>query len=228
VNFISWSLVMKKILLPFLFCGAILSASTVSVSVQSADPIVPVAAENGAPAGPYTLIVDGNSVLGMCMDDFRGVNGTWTANVTSLANPDLSNTVLGNSANVFGYPFNSTQMYSMEAYLFEQLIQPGADRADIQLAAWALMDPITLNNVVGSNNAAVENYLTEAFDNMSTIDTARFEILSDVGGTNQEFMTSTPEPGSLALLGAGLLAAGATRFLRRKKAILADGLPAVV
>jgi hypothetical protein len=219
---------MKKILLPFLFCGAILSAATVTVSVQSADPIVPVPAENGAPAGPYTLIVDGNSVLGMCMDDFRGANGTWTANVTSLANPNLSNTVLGNNANVFGLEVDSTQMYSMEAYLFEQLIQPGADRADIQLAAWALMDPLTFNNLVNSDNAAAEGYVYAALDNMSSINTAGFEILSDVGGTNQEFMTSTPEPGSLALLGAGLLAAGATRFLRRKKAILADGLPAVV
>jgi hypothetical protein len=219
---------MRKILLPFLFCGAILSAGTVTVSVQSADPIVPVPAENGAPAGPYTLNVDGNSVLAMCMDDFRGADGTWTANVTSLANPDLSNTVLGNNANVFGYQVDSRQMYSMEAYLFEQLIKPGADRADIQLAAWALMDPDTFNNLLGSNNAAAEYYLGAALENISTVNTAAFEILSDVGGTHQEFMTSTPEPGSLALLGAGLLAAGATRFLRRKKVTFAAGLPAVV
>jgi hypothetical protein len=219
---------MKKILLPLLFCGAILSAATVTVSVQSADPIVPVPAENGAPAGPYMLNVDGNSVLGMCMDDFRGADGTWTANVTSLANPDLSNTVLGNNANVFGYQLDSTQMYSMEAYLFEQLIQPGADRADIQLAAWALMDPVTFNNLANSNNTAAEKYVFAAYDNISTVNTAGFEILSDVGGTHQEFMTSTPEPGSLALLGAGLLAVGATRFLRRKKVTFAAGLPAVV
>jgi PEP-CTERM motif len=216
---------MKKILLSFLFCGAILSAATVSVSVQSADPIVRVPAENGAPAGPYILNVDGNSVFAMCMDDFLGADGTWTANVTSLANPDLSNTVLGNNANVFGYEFSSTQMYSMEAYLFEQLIQPGADRAGIQLAAWALMNPDTLDNLADSNTV---DYLNAAYDNISTINTAAFEILSDVGGTHQEFMTSTPEPGSLALLGAGLLAVGATRFLRRKKVLLANGLPAVV
>ena len=219
---------MKKILLPFLLCGAILSAATVTVSVQSADPIVPVPAENGAPAGPYTLSVDGNSVLAMCMDDFRGADGTWTANVTSLANPDLSNTVLGNNTNVFKYQPDSTQIYSMEAYLFEQLIKPGADRADIQLAAWALMDPDTLNNLFRSNNTAADAYLFAAYKNKSTVNTAAFEILSDVGGTHQEFMTSTPEPGSLALLGAGLLAAGATRFLRRKKVTSAAGLPAVV
>ncbi|HEY1946966.1 MAG TPA: PEP-CTERM sorting domain-containing protein [Bryobacteraceae bacterium] len=219
---------MKKILLPFLFCGAILSAATVTVSVQSADPIVPVPAENGAPAGPYTLIVDGNSVLGMCMDDFRGADGMWTANVTSLANPNLSNTVLGNNANVFGYQVDSAQMYSMEAYLFEQLIKPGADRADIQLAAWALMDPDTLNNLLHSHNTVADAYVVAAYENISAVNTAGFEILSDVGGTHQEFMTSTPEPGSLALLGAGLLAVGASRFLRRKKVTFAAELPAVV
>ncbi len=210
---------MKKVLLPFFVFGAILSAST--LSVQNADPIAPVAAENGAPAGPYLLTFDGNSILGMCMDDFRGADGTWTVNVTSLANPNLGNTLLGNSADVFGYQFTSTQMYSMEAYLFQEIIKPDADRANIQLAAWSLMDPTTLNGVVGSNNTTVENYLYAAYDNLSTIDTGAFQILTDVNGTHQEFMTSTPEPGSLALLGAGLFAVGAAQFFRRKKLVLA-------
>jgi PEP-CTERM motif-containing protein len=210
---------MKKVLLPFFLFGAILSAST--LSVQSADPIVRVAAEDGAPAGPYLLNFDGNSIVGMCMDDFRGADGTWTVNVTSLANPNLGNTMLGNSSDVFGYQFTSTQMYSMEAYLFQEINKPGADRAGIQLAAWALMDPTTLNGVVGSNNTTVENYLYAAYDNLSTIDAGAFEILTDVNGTHQEFMTSTPEPGSMALLGAGLFAVGAAQFLRRKKLVVA-------
>jgi PEP-CTERM motif len=207
---------MKKILLPFVLFGAMLSAST--LSVQSADPIVPVAAENGAPAGPYLLTFDGTSILGMCMNDFRGADGTWTVSVTSLSNPNLGNTLLGNSSDVFGYQFTSTQMYTMEAYLFQELIKPNADRANIQLAAWALMDPTTLNGVVGSNNTTVENYLYAAYDNISNIDTGAFAILTDVNNTHQEFMTSTPEPGSLALLGFGLLAVGAARFGRRNKA----------
>jgi PEP-CTERM motif len=207
---------MKKVLLPFFFFGALLSAST--LSVQSADPIVPVAAENGAPAGPYLLNFDGTSIAGMCMDDFRGADETWTVSVTSLSNPNLGNTLLGNSADVFGYQFTSTQMYGMEAYLFQEIIKPNADRANIQLAAWALMDPTTMHGIVSSNNTAVENYLYAAYDNLSTIDTGAFQILTDVNGTHQEFMTSSaPEPGSLALLGAGLFAAGAARFLRRKK-----------
>jgi PEP-CTERM motif len=210
---------MKKVLLPFVLFGAMLSAST--LSVQNADPIVPVAAENGAPAGPYLLTFDGSSVLGMCLDDFRGADGTWTVNVTSLADPNLGNTFLGNSSDVFGYQFTSTQMYSMEAYLFQEIIKPNADRANIQLAAWALMDPTTLSGVVGSNNTTVENYLYAAYDNLSTIDTNAFQILTDVNGTRQEFITSTPEPGSLALLGAGLFAIGVARFARRKKVVVA-------
>jgi hypothetical protein len=210
---------MKKVLLPFLVFGAMLSAST--LSVQNADPIVRVAAENGAPAGPYLLSFNGTSIVGMCMDDFRGADGTWSVNVTSLANPDLGNTLLGNSTDVYGYQFTSTQMYSMEAYLFEELIKPDSDRADIQLAAWALMDPTTLNGVMGSNNTTAQNYMYAAYDNISTIDTGAFQILTDVGGTHQEFMASTPEPGSLALLGGGLFAVGAAQFLRRKKLVVA-------
>src|ERR1700753_1321895 len=111
---------MKKGLLSFLLFGALLSAST--LSVQNADPIVPVAAENGAPAGPYLLNFNGNSIAGMCMDDYLGADGTWTVNVTSLSNPDLGNTFLGNSSDVFGYQFTSTQMYTMEAYLFQEIM----------------------------------------------------------------------------------------------------------
>jgi len=207
---------MKKILSLFLLCGAILSASTVNVTFQS--PGAPSGGENLEWAGPYTLSVNGNSVLAMCMDDFLTVSGSWTANVTSLASSDLSGTFLGNGGmNIYGYQISSKDVYTIEAYLFQQLLQPGADRANIQLAAWAIMNPVTLSNVFNSNNTAVQNELFEAYNNLGTFDVTGFAILSDIGGTNQEFMVGTPEPTTLALLGAGLFAIGATRFSRRKK-----------
>ena len=213
--------ILKRVLLSFCLFGAILSAGTVNVSFQSANPVVTVPTENGAWAGPYTLNVNGTSLLAMCMDDFRGVNGTWTANVTSLASSDLSKTVLGNSTtNIFGYQLTSSDMYKIEAVLFQQLIQPGADRANLQLAAWALMNPATLTKVVNSNNTIVENDLIAAYGNIATVNGANYAILSDVGGRNQEFMigvTGVPEPSTFTLLAAALFAAGVSAFLRRKQ-----------
>lgn len=162
----------------------------------------------------------------MCMDDFlsNSIGETWSANVTAVNGTNFSNTYFGNQAvNVGGYNVTASEVYGIEAYLFSEITRPNADRTDIQEAAWAVMDPVTLANVVGSNNTAVEGYLEGALANYSSLNTAGYEILSDVSincNSAQEFMIQTsaaPEPATFALFGFGLVAAGATRFLRKKK-----------
>jgi hypothetical protein len=121
--------------------------------------------------------------------------------------------------------YTDKQMYTIEAYLFNELVQPNADRRDIQQAAWDVMDS---NSYVGDyyGNDDVMNILSDAIKNYSTFDTTGYQIVTDVNGNadayrgNQEFMihtSATPEPATFALMGGGLFAAGALRLFRRKK-----------
>ena len=210
----------KPALLCLLF-GSLVSANTVQMSFVTAGPVVVVPGMGGDEAGPYILNVNDELVPAMCMDDFRGVSGTWTASVTPVGSSDLSHTVLdsNNTVNKDGYIVTGTQVYEMEAYLFSQIIQPKADRADLQLAAWALMDGTTMSNVISSNNKTVENDIGAAYNAItnpqSGFNPANYEILSDLNGKNQEFMAGIPEPSTFFLMGAGLVLAGGLRFWRR-------------
>lgn len=216
---------MKKSILSFFLFGAILSAAPVNVTfVDAGNPLKVV---NNIYVGPYDLNVNGKAVQAMCMDDFRTVGGNWQANVTAVNGTDFSKTYVGNSKtfDIPGYgnlTIGAKDLYQAEAYLFSNIIKPNADRADIQEAAWAIMDPNTLANVFTSNNTAVKNILFDTYNNYSNFDASGYEILSDISNSspNQEFMmgpTATPEPASFALLGGGLFAAGAARLFRRKK-----------
>ena len=214
---------MKKAILFSLLVGCSLaSANTVQMSFVSANPVVVVPGMGGDEAGPYTMNVNGQLVPAMCMDDFRGVSGTWTAWVTPIGSSDLSHTVLGSNLtlNEDGYSFTGVQAYEMEAYIFSEIVQPKADRANLQLAAWALMDPTTMSNV--SQNKDVQKDIAGAYNAItnphSRFNSGGYEILSDIRGTNQEFIVATPEPSMFFLMGAGLVFAGAIRFSRRNKA----------
>jgi hypothetical protein len=205
---------MTKSILSLFFFGAVLSASPVSVSFVSATSEI----------GPYVLSVAGHEVQAMCMDDFLGVGGNWQADLTAVNSSDFSNTYLGNKSVSFdGFTVTSGQAYGLEADLFSQLLRPNADRTDIQTAAWLIMDPQALNNVPSANAAAVERILCQTMSNYSSFSTSGYEIVSQVDSgwdPEQEFMirtSVTPEPASLALFGAGLVAAGIFRFTSRNK-----------
>ena len=220
---------MKKSILSFFLFGAILSAAPVSVTLV--DVGHPVQTVGGVDVGPYDLSINGVTVQAMCMDDFLtsrvGSSNKWNANISSV-NGNLSNTYLGqtNSSNEIGGflppSYTDKQIYTMEAYLFNQLVQPNANRGNIQQAAWDIMDATSYWG--DYSNSGVMAVLNDALKNYSTFDASGYQIVSDVSSDcdhrNQEFMihtSATPEPATFALMGGGLFAAGALRFFRRKK-----------
>jgi hypothetical protein len=213
---------MKKILLSFLFCGALLSAAPLNVQLVDGGAVPAFA--YGAAVGPYTLSVNGVQMPAMCMDDFLETlpGDTWTARQTSVTSHNLGGTYLGNGGAFVGHQYySSSQLYTAEAFLFDMITKDGADRGNIQEAAWALMDSNTYRDIRHSGNVEVYSLVHTALDSASWFDASNFSIISKLGGhTEQEFMVgrvaSAPEPASIALIGGGLLAGGVMRFRRKK------------
>lgn len=208
---------MKNCIFALILFGGLLQASPVNVTLLNAG--------NGAIdstgryyVGPYNLTINGIVTPAMCMDDFveDNLGDKWSANVTAANSSDFSSTYLGNGGETLnGKFYTSAQIYNAEAYLFSLITQPGADQADIQEAAWLIMDS---SNPTYVGNAGVQSYFLAATNNSDSFNSSGFSIISDVNKFGaQEFMvaTPTPEPTTIVLLGSGLLLLGAAR--RRPK-----------
>jgi hypothetical protein len=107
--------------------------------------------------------------------------------------------------------------YTEEAYLYNLITTKGADRIDIQHAAWNITDP---NYKI---NAAAQAFVQQARTNSAGMNLAGFQILSAKNGNEQEFLIwnpfcAAPEPSSFTMLGGLLLGIGLIK-INRKKAI---------
>jgi hypothetical protein len=165
--------------------------------------------------GPYTLNVNGTSYAALCVDfqDNATIGTHYTAYETQLGSGDLSHT----------YHPTETVQYKEEAYLLNLILQPNADRIDIQHAAWSITDP----NYKANNSAEAFVNLAEA--NYQTLNFNNFDIISGAftgSGRAQEFMievpgapaAAAPEPSTVLLMGGGLLVAvGLARRKMSKK-----------
>jgi hypothetical protein len=173
---------------------------------------------NGANDGqyyvsPYYGTMGGQPVTLFCDDIINEVTfgQTWDANVTNLATAvnanDFSMTRYGGvtGSAVFGNP---ALAYEEAAWLTTQFASNPGDLVNLQYALWDIMNP----GARGSGNLDVQNWLLLASLNYGTINLNEFEIVTNCGplaltGQVQEFLVSTPEPGTLALLICGMLAA---------------------
>ena len=216
-------------------------ATPQTVTVKLVNAGNPVVKDSyGVDVGPYTLAVNGVDLLALCVDDqdWSSVGASWTATVTKLSGLNVSNT------------YNPSELteYEETAVLYNLITKSGADRVDIQHAAWDIMDGQITNKTalnwaiwggyISPSDGAIP-YIEDAISAYNTTNLNGFEILSDSTAGDcsreQEFLvytpasTATPEPGTYALLGLGLIALGGSRALYNKRKMAKElGQPALV
>jgi PEP-CTERM motif len=213
---------MKTIMTFFMF-GALLSAGPVNVTLLDAgNPALKDS--QGVYVSPYTLSVNGMHYAALCVDDkdWSTLNTPWLANLTTVGSSNLSNT----------YHAGEGIQYQEDAYLYTLITQAsGTNRINMQHAAWDIINYsiASSTSLLGLNLFSGDTaYINQATHNYNTsgLNFANFQIVSAVDSYNrqQEFIIGNcdaPEPASFALLGAGLLMAGASRAWRRRKQVAA-------
>jgi len=152
---------------------------------------------------PYYLTLDNGSEIAMICDDYfhlSNVGDTWTANITNLATDKLSHT-----------RFGDLTKYEEAAYLLMQINDSNeTEWGNINFAIWKTLSPEVDPGITPPGTLGPKYWLDLAQSiNLSEIDFSAVKILtplnkhSDSG--DQEFMFLTPEPGTLLLIGGGLL-----------------------
>jgi hypothetical protein len=208
----------------------VLAALLVSTPFTKADSTMQFTGVNGANNGvyyvsPYTGTMNygtsnAQSVVLFCDDINNEVsfNQVWSANVTSLASGNFSNTRYGNSTvnlgfNTNPYASSAAMLYKEAAWLVTQFSSHPGDYVSLQYALWNLMSPNNANSgslsYRNSDGITVADWLAKAGLGYLNINPANFLIITNTGpvaytGQVQEFMVMTPEPATFLLVLAGV------------------------
>ena len=217
-------------------------AGVLLLSVSAAADTIKLAgigsnSENGIATVPYFLTVNGGPQLQAMCDDYTHevvVGETWSGHVYTYADLTANWQLTRGGASVanggagLGSLAAVQTAYKELFWLFGQfqLNPTDPNASNINLAAWAIFDPAVKTG--SSWNASALAWYNNALNisNYNSVNTSTFRIVTpndllDGSGTNplqnsspQEYIYNTPEPGSLFLLGSGLLGLGS--FIRRK------------
>jgi hypothetical protein len=174
---------------------------------------------------PYNFSVNGSStntqLMCISFDNEITTGESWNVNVETIAQAAGGNAVVQTGL-------------EMDAWLYSQITSTSTQQqiTDVQMAAWAVSDPTVANSkydpfYTGANEIAINNLLSEAYNNAKPADLSNYNNYvvyvptswNSADGEPQTFIgdpppAATPEPGSLALLGTGLLGMGG--FVRRR------------
>jgi hypothetical protein len=191
-----------KLLVAALFViGATVAAFANPVEVQFAG--LGGGNQNGQYTYPYYLTIDNGVQIPMICDDFlhhSNVGDTWNANLTNLGIGDLSKTRFDNLAE-----------YQEAGFLLMQLNDSNqTEWGNINFAIWKIFDPdVDMSDTPPGSLGPKYWYDMAQTTDLSNIDFSGVEIVTpnhphcDEG--DQEFMYLTPEPGTLMLIGSGLV-----------------------
>jgi hypothetical protein len=159
--------------------------------------------QNGEYTYPYYLTIDNGPQMPMICDDFlhqSNVGDTWQANLTNLGIGNLGKT-----------RFNNLTDYEEEGFLLMQINDGNQNEwGNINFAIWKIFDPnVNMGDTPPGTLGAKYWYEIATSADLSNVDFSNVEIVTPKNPScengDQEFMYLTPEPGTLMLIGSGLL-----------------------
>lgn len=175
-------------------------ANTVTVKLTGVNGAV----QGGVYVDPYSGTINGSSPLTLVCDDFAHetrIGESWTATVSDFSDLSGARFQQGSAA-------ATLKSYDEAAYLYNALLSHPSEYGDISFAIWGLFTPSARHSSGFTANSAF--WLGQAESQIFTPgEFSNFIVLTPTNsGTNsaQEFITATPEPGTIVLMITGLIA----------------------